>query len=324
MQRTLQAVRAERPDTTLRSLFDRAWPEYRRWYLRDGELARPTFLECERALRTHMPELVPIWEAIVESVGGGDLPARFLSLWRPRPFLTGCSQAAWTRDTPLLIRNYDYHPGLWDGVLLWSAWNRRVMAMSDCLWGVLDGMNDAGLAVALSFGGRRDIGVGFGLPVILRYVLEVCDDVASAVEVLRRVPSHMAYNVTLVDRERTVRTVRIGPDREAVVEDVPFATNHQHGRPVWPEYANATRTLERESHLEACLAHGHESAERFITRFLEPPLHVANFTWGWGTLYTAVYRPWADTMSLVWPGSELTRSIDAFGEAEVPLRFALP
>jgi hypothetical protein len=61
-----------------------------------------------------------------------------------------------------------------------------------------------------------------------------------------------------------------------------------------------------------------------VARFLAPPLHVPDFSWGWGTLYTAVYRPWADTMSLLWPGAELTRSLDAFGEAEIPLRFSLP
>ena len=60
--------------------------------------------------------------------------------------------------------------------------------MSDCLWGLLDGMNDAGLAVSLTFGGRRALGDGFGIPLVVRYLLETCDDVAEARETLARLP----------------------------------------------------------------------------------------------------------------------------------------
>ncbi len=75
----------------------------------------------------------------------------------------------------MLVRNYDYHPALWDGVLLSSSWTgRRVIAMLDSLWGVLDGINEDGLAVSLAFGGRQVVGEGFGMPLILRYVLETC------------------------------------------------------------------------------------------------------------------------------------------------------
>ena len=34
--------------------------------------------------------------------------------------------------------------------------------MLDCLWGLLDGVNDAGLALSLTFGGRPQVGAGFG------------------------------------------------------------------------------------------------------------------------------------------------------------------
>jgi len=38
------------------------------------------------------------------------------------------------------------------------------MGMSDCLWGLLDGVNGDGLCASLTFGGRRIVGVGFGIP----------------------------------------------------------------------------------------------------------------------------------------------------------------
>ncbi len=324
MHRTLRAIRAEQAAPRLDELFQRAWPEYRRWDLRDGESARPSGEECRAALRRYMPALVPTWERVVDDVGGDELAARFLSLWCPRPFMTGCSQAAWTRTgSPFLVRNYDYHPALWDAVLLWTVWNgRRVIAMADCLWGVLDGMNDAGLVVALSFGGRRVVGNGFGLPIILRYVLEFCTTTAEATEVLCNVPSHMAYNVTVLDAGGDARTVRVGPDRVAEVLVQPHSTNHQ-GIPDWEEYARATRTLERDALLAERLADPAETADRFIDRFLEPPLLVREFVWGWGTLYTTVYRPAEGRVELLWPAQSLTCSIADFRESEIELHFPM-
>ena len=91
-------------------------------------------------LREHLPELLPTWERLVELVGGGDLEARFLSLYDPPAFLAGCTQALWTHRTPALVRNYDYAPHQFDGLILRSAFNgTATVAMSDCVWGVLDG-----------------------------------------------------------------------------------------------------------------------------------------------------------------------------------------
>ena len=138
----------------------------------------------------------------MRAAGGLDLQARFLALYRPPAYLTGCSQVVWPGEEPMLVRNYDYSPALCEGLILLSRWNgRAVLAMVDCLWGVLDGINDAGLAVSLTFGGRKVVGDGFGIPIVLRYILEFCDTAEQAGEVhASRVPVHMSYNVTAVDR----------------------------------------------------------------------------------------------------------------------------
>ena len=140
-------------------------------------------------LREHMPELVPTYERLCELAGGGDLEARMLSMWRPPSYLSGCSQGVWTRGEPILVRNYDYSPDRIEGTILSTGWEgRRVIGMSDCLWGLLDGVNDAGLAVSLAFGGRRVVGHGFGVPLVVRYLLQVCATVAEARAVLSRLP----------------------------------------------------------------------------------------------------------------------------------------
>jgi predicted choloylglycine hydrolase len=304
------------------ALFRLFWPAYRRWYLREGDAARPGYLTCRQALRKHMPELEPTYERLVELAGAGDMEARFLSLYRPPPFLTACSQGVWRGREPALVRNYDYDPALCEGVMLRSAWaGRDVISMTDCMWGALDGINEDGLAISLAFGGRRVVGDGFGMPLIVRYVLEVCGTTAEAVSVLRRVPTHMAYNVTVVDRKGDYSTLFLSPDRAPVVTRRPLATNHQR-RVEWKEYAGATASLERERYLGEHLENPDESLESLVQRFLRAPLYSARFQQGWGTLYTVSYRPREKNADFRWPGGSLVQDFDEF--KEVALRVEYP
>lgn len=321
MQTVLHAVEEPEPGEKWQALFRRMEPGYRRWFLREGDDARPTYLACRRALRRHLPELAPVWEGLVDLAGGGDQVARMLSLWCPTPYLTGCSQAVWSRGTPALVRNYDYAPHLWDAVLLRSAWTgREVLAMSDSLWGALDGVNDAGVAVALAFGGRTAVGEGFGAPLILRYVLETCATTGEAGRVLARVPSHMAYNVTVVDRRGDYLTAYLNPDRPPALVRRRVATNHQQAVE-WSRFAQVTASVGREQFLSARLADDEEGFEHFVRRFLEPPLHSTRFDHGWGTLYTVAYHPTSGAATFLWPGLTLPQSLSGFRELCVRLHY---
>src|SRR6187401_3486511 len=192
--------------------FEQRGPHYMTWFLREGEAARPSYATSVRMLRAHMPELMPAYERVVELAGGGDLAARMLSLYKPPPYLAACSQGVWSRDgSPLLVRNYDYAPSRLEGVVWSTNLSKRVIGMSDCLWGLLDGMNEDGLAVSLTFGGRRVLGDGFGIPIVMRYVLEVADTIGDAVAVLSRVPVNMAYNLTIMDRNADSASVFVAP-----------------------------------------------------------------------------------------------------------------
>jgi predicted choloylglycine hydrolase len=297
------------------AVFEERWPHYRAWFLQEGEEARPTYATSLRMLRAHMPELLPAYERLVELAGGGDLAARMLSLYRPPPFLAACSQGAWTRDAPMLVRTYDYSPSRFEG-LVWHQrlLERRVIGMGDCLWGLLDGMNDDGLAVSLTFGGRRVLGDGFGIPIVLRYVLETCGTVAEARAALARLPTSLAHNVTMVDRAGEVLTASLSPDREPVFRAFPVATNHQGT--VEPEQARATGTIEREAHIVALLEDPAMTGEAFADAFLHPPLHSSASSGGFGTLYTAAYRPAEGAVAYRWPGFEWLRSFEVFEEAE--------
>lgn len=145
--------------------------------------------------------------------------------------------------------------------------------------GLLDGMNDAGLAVSLTFGGRRTLGDGFGIPIVLRYLLETCETVGQARTVLARLPYALAHNLTLVDRGGGVLTAYLSPDREPIYRAFPVATNHQ-GIVVWPEQARATRTVERGAHLLAMLEDPASTADAFVDGFLREPLYSTAYSSG--------------------------------------------
>jgi predicted choloylglycine hydrolase len=306
------AQEERRPGPHWRSWFERNAPSYHAWYLKDGEAARPGLDTCRRMLARHMPELVPVHERLVELAGGDELDARMLSLYNPPAFVSGCSQVAWTRGSPALARNYDYPPSRLEGLLLLTEWgDRQVMGMSDCLWGLVDGMNDAGLAASLTFGGRAAVGDGFAIPLVLRYLLEVCDTVEDACGILARVPIHTTQNVTLVDRSGDFMTVYLAPDRPARFHRTPVTTNHQE-TVEWPEYARSVRSVERREFLTRLVADPALTTDGLIAAFLAPPLYAGSHLTGSGTLYTAAYFPADGRMELRWPGDRWSESFDSF------------
>jgi len=255
----------------LPGLFAERWPAYRRWYEQDGDGARPSLEEAAAALERHMPELVPIWSA--------------------------------------LVRNYDYDPNLFDAVVSETRFaGTRVIGMADQLWGLLDGVNGRGLAVSFTFGGRRCAGRGFSVPIVVRYLLETCATVAEGVAALERLPVQAAYNVTLVDREAHHATIWLAPGEPARVTADRTTTNHQ-GVVDWPEYARWTRTEERLDRLDGLLALG---ADGVIAGLLDPPMRRTDYDGGFGTLYTALYRPDAGTVTYHWPGASWNQSLEDF------------
>jgi predicted choloylglycine hydrolase len=319
---TFEAIRELEPGERWRALFERHWPRYRSWFLHEGEVARTSYAASIRALREHMPELVPTYERLCELAGGGDVEARFLAMWEPPSYLSGCSQAVLRAGRgPVLARNYDYAPDRLEGAILSTCWNRPVIGMSDCLWGLLDGVNDAGLAVSLAFGGRKVLGSGFGVPLVVRYLLETCETTTDAERTLRRLRYHLAHTLTIVDRSGDVVTAFLAPDREVELSPAAVATNHQR-EVEWAEHARATRTLERERCLVRLLEHDGTTPETFVSSFLRPPLYQRAYARGMGTLYTAAYAVEDGRADYRWPGVEWRFSFDAFEDGTRTIRLA--
>ena len=310
---TVFGINEPTPGPRWQSLFAATWPAYRRWYLQRDVRARPSLQLAQDMLARHMPELVPTYQTMVqlaEDAGADEVAARMLSLWDPPRFLPGCSQAVVTAPEIALCRNYDYSPALWERVVFSSDFRgRRVIGNGDCLWGLTDGMNDDGLVVSLSFGGRRGSGPGFAVSLVVRYLLEVAATTEQARQILARMPVAMAYNLTVVDAGKNVLTAFVAPNREPEFSESPIATNHRGEVPDSIEHAAQFASVPRRERLAELVATDPTPTE-LVTAFLKPPLYSTHYWRAFGTVYTALYRPESEAMHLFWPGLSWRRTFD--------------
>jgi predicted choloylglycine hydrolase len=304
-------------------LFLASWPNYRSW-LHASEFGQHLSLaDRESALLKYMPKMWETYTQLCSLVHTEDkeLAHSFLTGYCPPAYLGGCAQAVVRKEEIQLVRNYDYHPNLLEGTLLLSKWNnQKVIATSDCIIGALDGMNESGLCVSLTFGGRKQVGLGFGIPFILRYVLEFCHTTQEAIDQLSNIPSHMSYNVTVVDKTGDHKTIMLAPDRMPVITNEAFATNHQR-KVSWPENAAFNQTIKRANFIKSLLHSDHISGAQLTKAFLHPPLYNTTFKEGFGTLYTAVYKPESLSVQILWPQQTIIRSFDFFVEEIIPIYF---
>ena len=104
----------------------------------------------------------------------------------------------------MLVRNYDYAPSRFEG----DIWHTQllgdaVIGMSDCLWGLLDGMNDDGprrLAHVRRQAGARATGSASRSSSGTCWRRAPRSDEAR--DALARLPYSLSHNLTIVDRRR--------------------------------------------------------------------------------------------------------------------------
>ncbi|WP_083444883.1 C45 family autoproteolytic acyltransferase/hydolase [Pseudorhodobacter aquimaris] len=311
MTLTFDAVDEQTAGPKWHARWQRSWPAYEAWFIARGGDNGPNRADCRAAMQLYMPEMVTVYDRLVRVAGGSDRAARFLSTWCPPTYLGGCSLAAVAgKKNVRLVRNYDLSPALNEGLLLRTEWTgRAVMGMVEFLWGLSDGINDAGLTVALAYGGRAETGQGFGVTTILRYILETCDSVDAALAVLRRVPSHMAYNLVLADATGKTVGVELSPGGGVTVMPRAFATNHQNGLADRPGF---TRSFERHAYLDELRV----KPRKLKRHFLKSPLLQDRYAEGFGTLFTAEYNPKKQKLGLTLNGTVWQQSLATFREGQ--------
>lgn len=319
MTLAFDAVSEAMPGPKWAARWARSWPAYEAWFVARGGDNGPSRADSRAAIQRYMPELTAVYDRLVTVAGGSDRAARFLSTWCPPTYLGGCSLAAVASKKHVrLVRNYDLSPELNEGLLLHTSWRgRKVMGMVEFLWGLSDGINEAGLSIALAYGGRSESGEGFGITTIVRYVLETCDTVEEALVALKRVPSHMAYNLVLADATGRTASVEMAPGGGMALMPQAVATNHQSG-PTVSDRPAFTRTFERRSHLEQLKV----KPRKLNRQFLKSPLLQDRYAQGFGTLFTAEYDPKALTLGLTLNGERWDQTLDAFKEGQRVVDYA--
>lgn len=300
---TFRARRIGEIDSQWQAIFNEYWPAYKVWFnhKKHNDINPGALKQGQRQLATIMPEMLPLYESFLESSNDCPVAAQFLTGYQPPAYLVNCSQAVLLGEEPMLIRNYDLSPDLSENLVTQSDWlGQNIIGTNECLWGLDDGMNQAGLAASVTFGGSNKVGKGFGIPFIMRYLLQTSDNVKQAIKVLQRVPSHMAYNITLVDRQGFYATVMVAPNQPAIVTRERCTTNHQ-AQVTWPEQAAFSRTRERKQFLDDFLARGRVSEQQLRLAFLSSPLRSSDYRRNFGTVYTAVYKLSSESLSYHWP-----------------------
>ncbi|MFH9728739.1 C45 family autoproteolytic acyltransferase/hydolase [Streptomyces sp. NPDC017260] len=279
------------------------------WLTEEGQTPEGA-ARARRLFEEYMPELVPALDRLADQLTSPEART-LLTMAAVRPFFSGCTQIG-RKGT--LLRNYDFAPEHCEGTIVFSRFLRPVIGMQEAGWGLLDGMNDSGLAVSLTFGGRFVHGPGFAIPLVLRYLLETCRTVDEALGRLRTLPIAIPQNVTLVDPNRTV-TVYVGPDIPLTETPDSCAANHQH-LPVPDKQERTTRTQTR---LAAIQAAGIDAAA-----MLRPPLYQCAYDEWLGTVYTAQYRPAEGRVTYHWPGESWEHSFVGFCPGSRSVTLGLP
>lgn len=144
----------------------------------------------------------------------------------------GCSVFAVKDDDHVYFaRNMDMFPEFKktsESVLYMPQGKNAFLAHSTAMISVEDGVNEHGLAVALTFLLPKTIKPGINGGFLVRYLLEECKTADEAVSLLRTLPISSSHNIVIADRSGELFVAECTPERVIVrkCERYAVATNH--------------------------------------------------------------------------------------------------
>ncbi|WP_226035179.1 C45 family autoproteolytic acyltransferase/hydolase [Aquibacillus saliphilus] len=138
---------------------------------------------------------------------------------------SGCSILS---NSEFLIRNYDSHPGGYEGrYLIYQPTDTgyATIGPSMQITGRIDGMNEKGLAMGYNFINRLGSEDGFVCNMIGRIILETCATVEEAIAVLKEIPHRTSFTYAILDSRGETFVVEASP-RSVVARKSTISTNH--------------------------------------------------------------------------------------------------
>ncbi|MBE5099584.1 peptidase C45 [Bacillus aryabhattai] len=210
------------------------------------------------------------------------------------PKLTNMGCSAFV-DHRYYVRNYDFSPDIYDGLLLLLD-AKNVLAScgySLQIIGRHDGVNESGLAIGLHFVNNQEYQEGIAAWTSVRMVLDTCKSTEEAIDLLKEIPHAACYNFSLGDSYGNYAAVEVSPEKVLVRKDPSFISCVNH-------FQNADMKKKNRVHIEGSLKRNkyigdlkdqNLSIEETFRKFSDKnsPLFFTDYDNLFGTLHTFAY-----------------------------------
>ncbi|MBS4220948.1 acyl-CoA--6-aminopenicillanic acid acyltransferase [Bacillus sp. FJAT-49711] len=203
---------------------------------------------------------------------------------------SGCSILT---GSEFLIRNYDSHPGYYEGrytIYQPTDTGYAVIGPSMQITGRTDGMNEKGLAMGYNFINRLRSGNGFVCNMIGRIILETCANVEEAISLLQEIPHRTSFSYVLLDPSGETYVVEASP-RKVVARKSNISTNHFELLTEENRY-RMNDSLRRQKELKKNQSDDLNVFEAYrILNEDEKEIFSSNYGASAGTIHTSAYVP---------------------------------
>lgn len=226
---------------------------------------------------------------------------------------TGCSQFFLNG---YLARNYDDSPNAVENEFLLIRPTGSLISFGASTGYIerLDGINEKGLSVSLTFGaGYLPIGHGIGSAMFSRIVLDIASTVEEALEIFNKAPYVTPNNVMVADTsgQAVVIEQSAGKHRIRRVENGPLVCANSYLDPQMRDQQkikNAT-TSWREQRMKRINLGNQEEMMDLLTADFPKGLFEPYFTDGLGTLWSVIYHPETRGIYLATGGGESRKEV---------------
>ena len=254
-------------------------------------------------LQKYFPEILSEIEAFAQMYG---MPAdEAIAIAGIRFVIGGCSIYLTSSPFPLMARNYDWAPTMDDSIISsYGSMPGRYasIGMSGAFFGNLSGMNEKGLAIAIT-GIFGDISFpdngGISMPVIVRGVLDKAADVQSATDLLTHIPHTTPCNYALIDKAGNMAVVEVSANRVEVRKNssVNYLTATNHFQALSNEMEKVRvlpNSIRRQKSIESFHDKNPSAGTDLIFNFFGDTVNgpaMNNYSNLLGTLRTIIYLP---------------------------------
>lgn len=204
--------------------------------------------------------------------------------------VSGCSIFA---DEDFLIRNYDSHPRGYEGRYVFyqpTDQGFSTVGPSMQIAGRIDGINEKGLTIGYNFTHTKKSSDGFLCSMISRLVLETCETVDDAIDLLKEIPHRHSFSYVVQDQAGIPYVIEASP-RKVIHRQSNVCTNHFHVLNEENRYRQE-ETREREQNIinyQNCQPKPYDAF--MIMNQMKHGIASHKYDASAGTLHTSMYFP---------------------------------